>query len=115
MVMLRCPCQQGPEVWGSYGGLGESTDGCSSTTTGAARPTPNRSSTAVRQAARAKGDGKSLVGLELGLRAYGRFLEGPVPRGGQCCGWRGVADGGRSRALPLGAYVVEALLPSMTA
>ena len=87
MVMLRCPCQQGPEVWGSYGG--QSTDGCSSTTTGAARPTPNRSSDAarVRQAARAKGDGKSLVGLELGLRAYRRGSRGGgAPWCRQCCG-----------------------------
>ena len=64
--------------------------------TGRARPR-------VRQAARAKGEGKSLVDLELGLRAYGRFLEGPVPCGvgSAVVGGGVVADGGRSRALPL--------------
>jgi hypothetical protein len=66
----------------------------------------------VRQAARAKGDVKSLVGLELGLRAYGRFLEGPVPRGfGSAVVGGGVSLMAGAAVLYLfGAYVVEALL-----
>jgi hypothetical protein len=66
----------------------------------------------VRQAARAKGDGKSLVGLELGLRAYGRFLEGPVPRGVGSAVVGGVLllMAGAAVLYLLGAYVVEALL-----
>jgi hypothetical protein len=66
----------------------------------------------VRQAARAKGDGKNIVGLELGLRAYGRFLEGPVPRGVGSAVVGGVLllMAGAAVLYLLGAYVVEALL-----
>ena len=65
----------------------------------------------MRQAARAKGDGKNIVGLELGLRAYGRFLEGPVPRGVGSAVVGGVLlMAGAAVLYLLGAYVVEALL-----